>query len=48
MEGLFDYEFQLEKINQHKPPLQKLNKVIDQELFRKPIEEALYVELKAP
>jgi len=48
MAGLFDYEFQLEKINQHKPPLQKLNKVIDWELFRKPIEEALYVEPKAP
>ncbi len=29
MAGLFDYEFQLEKINQHKPLLQKLDKVID-------------------
>ncbi len=29
MAGLFDYEFQLEKINQNKPPLQKLNKVIN-------------------
>jgi len=48
MAGLFDYEFQLEKINQHKPPLQKLDKVIDWEIFRVPIEEALYVEPKAP
>jgi IS5 family transposase len=48
MAGLFDYEFQLQKINQHKPPLQKLNGVIDWELFRRPIEEALYVEPKAP
>jgi len=48
MAGLFDYEFQLEKINQHKPPLQKLDKVINWEMFRKPIEEALYVEPKAP
>ena len=48
MTGLFDYEFQLEKINKHNPPLNKLDKVIDWELFRKPIEEALYVEPKAP
>ncbi len=48
MAGLFDYEFQLEKINQHKPPLQKLDKVIEWEIFRKPIEEALHVEPKAP
>ncbi|SMP86429.1 transposase, IS4 family [Epsilonproteobacteria bacterium SCGC AD-308-P11] len=48
MAGLFDYEFQLEKINQHQPPLNKLNKVINWEIFRAPIEEALYVEPKAP
>ena len=48
MAGLFDCEFQLEKINQHKPPLQKLDKVINWEIFREPIEEALYVESKAP
>ena len=47
MAGLFDYEFQLEKINQHKPPLQKLDKVINWEMFREPIEEALHVEPKA-
>ncbi len=47
MARLFDYEFQLEKINQHKPPLQKLDKVINWEMFREPIEEALHVEPKA-
>lgn len=44
--GLFDYEFRLEEINKHQPPLQKLNKVIDWELFRKPIEQALAIEPK--
>jgi len=48
MAGLFDYELQLEKINAHNPPLQKLDAVIDWELFRQPIESALYVEPKAP
>lgn len=48
MAGLFDYEFQLEKINQHQPPLNKLNKVINWEMFREPIESALYVQPKAP
>jgi len=47
MAGLFDYEFQLEKIKKHKPPLQKLDELIDWEMFRKPIEEALYVEPKS-
>ncbi len=46
MRGLFDYEYQLESINQHQPPLQKLNKVINWEMFRAPIEEALYKEPK--
>ena len=41
MAGLFDYEFQLDKIKKHQPPLQKLNEIIDWELFRQPIEEAL-------
>lgn len=41
MAGLFDYEFQLEKINKHQPPLQKLSKVIDWEMFRDEIEKAL-------
>lgn len=48
MPGLFDYEYQLEKINQHQPPLNKLDKVIEWEIFRAPIEKALYVEAKAP
>ncbi len=48
MPGLFDYEDQLKKINAHQPPLNKLDKVIDWEMFCKPIEEALYVEPKAP
>ena len=48
MPGLFDYEDQLAKINKHQPPLNKLDKVIEWEMFRSPIEEALYVEPKAP
>ncbi len=44
MAGLFDYEFQLEKINKHQPPLQKLNKTIDWEMFRETIEEAFVKE----
>ena len=46
MRGLFDYEYQLELINKHQPPLQKLNKVIDWEMFRFPIEEAFSIEPK--
>jgi IS5 family transposase len=45
--GLFDYEFQLEKIKAHQPPLQKLNTIIDWEIFREPIEKALYKEAKS-
>jgi len=45
--GLFDYEFQLEKIKAHQPPLQKLNKIIDWEMFRELIEKALYKEKKS-
>ena len=48
MPGLFDYKDQLKKINAHQPPLNKMNKVINWEMFRTPIEEALYVEAKAP
>lgn len=48
MRGLFDYEYQLELINQHQPPLQKLNALIDWELFREPIEEAFRIEAKGP
>lgn len=46
--GLFDYEYQLELINKHQPPLQKLNAVIDWEMFRSPIEEAFAIKPKAP
>ena len=48
MAGLFDYEFQLQKINQHQPPLYKLDKIIDWEMFKEPIERALHKEPKAP
>lgn len=43
MAGLFDLEFHEKKIKEYQPPLAKLDKVIDWEIFRKPIEEALYV-----
>jgi len=46
MAGLFDYEFQLDEIKKHQPPLQKLNKIIDWELFRKPLEDAFMNENK--
>ncbi len=39
--GLFDYEYQLERIKAHKPPLQRLDEIIDWEIFREPIESAL-------
>jgi hypothetical protein len=34
MLGFFDLEFQMDDINKHKPPLQKLDKVINWEVFR--------------
>lgn len=46
MAGLFDYEFQLEKINQHNPPLRKLESVIDWEIFRETLEDAFAIEAK--
>ncbi len=46
--GLFDYEFRLEEINKKQPPLQKLNTVIDWELFRRPIEKALTIPKPKP
>lgn len=46
MQGLFDLQFHEEKIKQYQPPLNRLNEVIDWELFRQPIEKALYVEPK--
>lgn len=41
MAGLFDYQFKLEKIREHQPPLLKLNKVIDWEIFRELLEKTL-------
>ncbi len=46
MAGLFDTEYHERKIKGYQPPLSKLNKVINWELFREPIEKALYVEPK--
>jgi IS5 family transposase len=46
MAGLFDLEFHEKKIKEYQPPLAKLAKVIDWEMFREPIETALYVEPK--
>ena len=46
MAGLFDLEFHEKKIKEYQPPLAKLDKVINWELFREPIEAALYVEPK--
>lgn len=48
MRGLFDYEYQLELINKHQPPLQKLDAVMDWELFRDVIEAAFRIEAKGP
>ena len=46
MAGLFDTEYHERKIKEYQPPLSKLDKVINWELFREPIEKALYVEPK--
>ncbi len=46
MTGLFDLEYHENKIKEYQPPLSKLDKVINWELFRNPIEKALYVEPK--
>jgi len=46
MQGLFDLEYHEEKIKKYQPPLNRLNDVINWELFRKSIEEALYVKPK--
>jgi hypothetical protein len=35
MAGLFDYEFQLEKINKHNPPLQKSDAIIVYHMINK-------------
>ncbi len=46
MAGLFDLEYHEKKIKEYQQPLTKLNKVIEWEMFRAVIEEALYVEPK--
>ena len=46
MKGLFDIEFHENKIREFEPPLSKLDKVINWELFRDTIESALYVKPK--
>jgi len=46
MSGLFDLEYHEKKIKEYQPPLVKLDKVIKWNIFRKPIEEALYEEPK--
>ena len=46
MTGLFDLEYHENKIKQFQPPLAKLDIVIDWQIFREPIEKALYIEPK--
>jgi IS5 family transposase len=46
MAGLFDLEYHEKRIKEYQPPLAKLDKVIDWEIFRRPIEETLYEEPK--
>ena len=41
MLGIFDLEFKLDDINKHEPPLQKLDKVINWEIFRPILESEL-------
>ena len=41
MIGFFDLEFKMDDINKHEPPLQKLDKVINWEIFRPTLEELL-------
>jgi IS5 family transposase len=48
MQSLFAYEEQLERIKAHRPPLQRLDAVIDWEWFREPIEAAFRIEPKGP
>ena len=41
MLGFFDLEFKMDDINKHEPPLQKLDKVINWEIFRPILESEL-------
>ena len=46
MMGFFDFKFKMDDIKKHQPPLQKLNKVIDWEIFRPMLESALLKKTK--
>ncbi len=41
MMGFFESQFKMDDIKKHQPPLQKLNKVIDCEIFRPILESEL-------
>ena len=44
--GFFDFEFKMDDIKKYQPPLQKLNKGIDWEIFRPILEsELLMIDL---
>ena len=46
MAGLFDIQLHEDKIKKYQPPLSKLDKIINWNIFREPIEKALYIEPK--
>lgn len=46
MTGLFDIQFHEDKIKEYQPPLSKLDKIINWNIFKEPIEKALYVKPK--
>ena len=46
MVGLFDIHFHEDKIKQYQPPLSKLDKIINWDIFREAIQKALYIEPK--
>jgi IS5 family transposase len=46
--GLFDYDQRMEKLSQREPPLERLDKRIDWEMFRSDLELQLSVAAKGP
>jgi transposase len=46
LNGLFDLEYHENRIKEYQPPLAKLDKVINWELFRESMEKGLYVKSK--
>lgn len=46
MSGLFDIQFHEDKIREYQSPLNKLDKIINWNIFREPIEKALYIKPK--